>query len=108
MDFQQISENNKLLLVSTVNGLQERKKDNKILHISDISHLSASDQIPNSSRTSPSLILICTVDGGPKSGLLGLLGVGGNGKIVHWVLGSRTTFLWKSFTGYWGQDKEKV
>ena len=92
MDFQHISENNKLLLVSTENGLQE-KKDNKILNISDISHLSASDQIPSSFRTSPSLILICTVDGGPKSGLLGLLGVGGNGKIVHWVLGSRTTFL---------------
>ena len=89
MDFQQISENNKLLLVSTVNGLQERKKDNKILNILDISHLSASGQIRNSSRPSPSLILICTVDGGPKSGLLR---DGGNGKFVHWVLGSRTTF----------------
>ena len=93
MDFQQISENNKLLLVSTVNGLQERKKDNKISNISDIPHLSASGQIPNSSRPSPSLILICIVDGGPKSGLLGLLGVGGNGKIVHRVLGSGITFL---------------
>ena len=71
----------------------ERKKDNKILNILDISHLSASGQTRNSSRPSPSLILICTVDGGPKSGLLGLLRVRGNGKIVHWVLGSKTTFL---------------
>ena len=89
MDFQQISENNKLLLVSTENGLQE-KKDNKILNISDISHLSASGQTRNSSRPSPSLIALCTVDGGPISGLpaIGLLGVGRHGKNVHWVLGS--------------------
>ena len=67
MDFRQISENNKLLLVYTVNGPQERKRQQNIKHI-DISHLSAPGQIHNSFRPSPSLILICTVDGGPKSG----------------------------------------
>ena len=119
MDFQQISENNKLLLVSRVNGLQERKKDNKILHISGISHLSASYQIPNSSRPIPfpNCALYCRRWSNIRfTRFTVCLGV-----IENCTLGIgfyRTTFLacLKIVLGglgnpslhYWGQDKEKV